>query len=230
MHRIETRAFPEGYKLPPSRVLARELATHRNTVARAYADLEGAGFVSSTVGKGTFVQVRVEKAAPAARRPEGAGAIPWGALLSRGARPDVLGRAERFARRDDGRQVINLARMQPSSDLIPEDLIRRSIESALSKHGPKAMAYAPPEGVHALRDHVARELVSRGVPAAADDLLITTGSQQALDLVARALVNPGDTILVDSTTYSGAIDVFTVAGARLTPVPTDGQGPDMGAL
>src|SRR5215510_10419956 len=54
--RIEARAFPPGYKLPPTRVLAAELAAHRNTVARAYAELEAAGFVSSRVGRGTFVE------------------------------------------------------------------------------------------------------------------------------------------------------------------------------
>ena len=53
--RIETRTFPGGFKLPPTRVLARELAAHRNTVARAYADLEAAGFVSSRVGRGTLL-------------------------------------------------------------------------------------------------------------------------------------------------------------------------------
>src|SRR5262249_47521775 len=63
-----------------------------------------------------------------------------------------------------------------------------------------------------------------------DDVLITSGSQQGLDLVARTLVNPGETILVESTTYSGAIDLFTLAGARLVPVACDEDGPLRDAL
>lgn len=65
--RIEAKAFPPGYRLPPSRVLARELGAHRNTVARAYSELESAGFVSSNVGRGTFVQ-KPTAAAPALGR------------------------------------------------------------------------------------------------------------------------------------------------------------------
>jgi len=232
--RIETRAFPPGFRLPPSRVLARELSTHRNTVARAYADLEAAGFVSSTVGRGTFVEAQAERPKATVARdrgqPEAAGRMSWGSLLSRGAQSDKLGRAERYARRVDGRDVVNLARMQPSEDLLPDELMRRSIERVFSELGPRAMTYAAPEGVPALREQVALELVSRGVPAAAEDILITSGSQQALDLIARALVNPGDTVLVDSTTYTGAIDLFTLAGARLLPVPSDGLGPDIATL
>jgi 2-aminoadipate transaminase len=240
VQRIETRAFPRGFKLPPSRVLARELATHRNTVVRAYADLEAAGFVSSTVGRGTFVEAQGERresnAAPerpsglVGGRPQTPGRMPWATLLSRSAHSDKLARAERYARRADGRDVVNLARMQPSDDLFPDDLVRRSLDRVFAEQGARAMAYAPPEGVAALREQVALELVSRGVPAAAEDVLITSGSQQALDLIARALVNPGDTILIDTTTYSGAIDLFTLAGARLVPVPSDGLGPDIAAL
>jgi GntR family transcriptional regulator/MocR family aminotransferase len=239
VRRIDSGAFPAGYKLPPSRVLAQELATHRNTIARAYADLEAAGFVSSTVGRGTFVEAgpvpgvgrrsRNERppALPGAATNAGrvADSIAWSALLARVAKPEQLARVERYARRADARDVVNLARMQPSPDLLPDDLIRRSIDRVLGEHGAKILTYAAPEGVPALREEIARELVSRGVPASADDLVITSGSQQALDLVARALVNPGDTLLVDSTTYSGAIDLFTLAGARLVTVPSDDEGP-----
>src|SRR6185369_15828966 len=81
-----------------------------------------------------------------------------------------------------------------------------------------------------LRALVAQELAHSGVPAAADDIVITTGSQQGLDLIVRALVNPGDVFLVDPMTYPGAINLLTLAGARLVPIPSDGEGPDMLAL
>lgn len=235
--RIESGAFPHGFKLPPSRTLARELAVHRNTVARTYADLEAAGFVSSTVGRGTFVEAKAQQprlrpsAATGTPPPEvAASRIAWGALLSASAKPELLGRAERYARRIEGRDVVNMARMQPSLDLLPDVLLRRSVERVLVREGAAGLAYAPPEGVPALREQIAIDLTSRGVPASADDVLVTSGSQQALDVVARSLVNPGDAILVDNTTYSGAIDIFTVAGARLIAVPSDDDGPDMAAL
>ena len=153
-----------------------------------------------------------------------------GPLVARAARPEVLGRAERWARRVDGRDVVNLARMQPSDDLLPAELMRRCLARVLAEHGSRAMSYAPPEGVPRLREQIAHELSSRGVPATMEDVLITSGSQQGLDLVARTLVNPGETILVESTTYSGAIDLFTLAGARLVGLPCDDDGPDLAAL
>jgi GntR family transcriptional regulator/MocR family aminotransferase len=223
--RIQSRAFPPGYKLPPTRVLSQELATHRNTVARAYADLEAAGFVCASVGRGTYVaELKEERVVPANARAAGAQPLPWSALISRGARPEILARAERWARRAGGREMINLARMQPADDLLPGDLMRRCIARTLAEKGAQAMSYGPPEGQPRLRELVAEELVSRGVPVTADDVIITSGSQHALDLVARTLVNPGETILVESTTYSGAIDIFTLAGARLVPLPCDSEG------
>lgn len=227
--RIQTRAFPPGYKLPPTRVLARELATHRNTIARAYADLEAAGFVSGSVGRGTYVEGARPETRPAPRA-QPTQPMPWSSLVARAARPEVIARAERWARRMDGRDVVNLARMQPSDDLLPVDLMRRCVTRVMGEHGAHALSYAPPEGVPRLREQIAQELSSRGVPAVPEDVLVTSGSQQGLDLVARTLVNPGETVLVESTTYSGAIDIFRLAGARLVGVPGDENGPDPAAL
>ena len=227
--RIRTQTFPPGYKLPPSRTLAVELATHRNTVARAYADLEAAGFVSSAVGRGTFVERGAASVAPTSG-PAPVAHLPWPSLLSRAARLDALARAERYARSSHAPSVINLARLQPSADLIPHELMRRCVDRVFADLGARAMTYAPQEGVERLRQQIAEDLVSRGIPVAADDILVTTGSQQALDLVARALIDPGDTILVEEATYSGAIDLFALAGARLQTIPSDGEGPDVASL
>ncbi|HVY46108.1 MAG TPA: PLP-dependent aminotransferase family protein [Minicystis sp.] len=230
--RIQSRAFPAGFRLPPTRALAAELRTNRNTVVRAYADLEAAGFVASTVGRGTFV---AEAAAPARahaapRVAPVVGSKPWASLLSDAASHEALRRGDRFARVPTGRDVVNLTRMQPSPDLLPDELLRRCADHVMRRLGAKAMTYAPPEGLPRLRDLIAAHLVESGVPARADAVGVTTGSQQGLDLVARALVNPGDAFLVDPTTYPGAIKLLALAGARLVPVPSDAEGPDLGAL
>ncbi|MFO0591691.1 MAG: PLP-dependent aminotransferase family protein [Polyangiaceae bacterium] len=226
--RIRSRALPPGHRLPPSRSLAEELETHRNTVVRAYADLEAAGFVTSTVGRGTFVVPQPEPPANAPAKP--AGAMPWASLLSSAADAEPLRRADRFGRSGNGRDVVNLVRMQPSPDLIPADLLRRCADHVMRTEGAKALGYSPPEGVPRLRALVAQDLANTGVPVSADDLVITTGSQQGLDLLARALVNPGDVFLVDAMTYTGAINLLTLAGARLVSIPSDAEGPDMASL
>lgn len=229
--RIEAKAFPPGFRLPPSRVLARELGAHRNTVARAYAELESAGFVNSNVGRGTFVLQPSAAVPPSVEAgPAPVARLPWSSLCSSAARSEALGRVERQRLQPAATDAINLARMQPAPDLVPDELLRRCMTHAMTEHAGRVYGYAPPEGTLRLREQIARDLASRGVPAHTQDVVITSGSQQGLDLIARALINPGDTILVEPTTYSGAIDLFTLAGARLLPVPLDAFGPDLGAL
>jgi 2-aminoadipate transaminase len=232
VERARTGAFPGGFRLPPTRTLATELGTHRNTIVRAYAELELAGFVSSTVGRGTYVKPSIAqstqpatRAQEAAAAPATATALPWAALVAERAKSEPLERFRRIGRQVARGEFVNLTRMQPSPDLIPDDLFRRCLDHVMKTHGARAMGYAPDEGVPRLRERIAEDLVRQGVPARADDLLITTGSQQALDVVARALVDPGDTILAQEMTYPGALRIFAAAGARVESVVTDREGP-----
>jgi len=228
VERVLSGAFPPGYRLPPTRTLAVEVATNRNTVVRAYSDLEAAGFVASSVGRGTFVAL--ESAGPASLTTPAEGGLPWASLVSSHAKVESLRRADRFLRGVTGRDVVNLTRMQPSADLLPDRLIRRCFDHVLRTQGPRALGYGPAEGLASLRELIVADLARQGVPAHPDDVVITTGSQQALDLVARTLIGPSDTFLIDATTYGGAINVFSLAGARLVAVASDGEGPDMSVL
>lgn len=228
VNRITSGTFPAGYRLPPTRELAGQLSTHRNTIVRAYEDLEAAGFVHSTVGKGTFVAL-LPRDFPAdnptripAKVRQG---IPWTSLMSNGARVEALSRSERLSQRSPPSGAINMARMEPSEELLPAELFRRCIDHVLRTESSRALGYSPRGGVPRLREAVAEQLRSAGVPASPEDLIITTGSQQALDLVARTLVNPGDAFLVDQSTYAGAINLLSAAGARLIGVGADDEGP-----
>jgi GntR family transcriptional regulator/MocR family aminotransferase len=233
VERARTGAFPGGFRLPPTRTLAAELGTHRNTIVRAYAELELAGFVSSTVGRGTYVKPSIAQptngtqrvSATEATPPPTANALPWASLVAERAKSEPLERFRRIGRQVARGEFVNLTRMQPSPDLVPDDLFRRCLDHVMKTHGARAMGYAPDEGVPRLRERIAEDLVRQGVPARADDVLITTGSQQALDVIARALVDPGDTILAQEMTYPGALRIFAAAGARVESVPADREGP-----
>ncbi len=229
--RIRNATFPPGFRLPPTRALAEQLSTHRNTVVRAYEDLEAAGFVHSSVGRGTFVAEQVEeRPAAAAGSHRGHGGIPWASLTTNAVTVEPLGRSERLAPVSAHGDAIALGRMQPSDDLLPHELLRRCMDHVLRTVGSRALSYTPREGLPRLRTLVADDLARQGVPASAEDLIITTGSQQALDLIARTLVNPGDPFLVDESTYQGALSLLAVAGARLIGVPSDDEGPDLETL
>jgi DNA-binding transcriptional MocR family regulator len=104
------------------------------------------------------------------------------------------------------------------------------MDTVLETLGPEALGYAPGQGLERLRVLIAKELARSGIDTSADEILITTGSQQALDLVARALVNPGDVFLTEGRTYSGALNILTACGAEVVGVPGDDEGPDIPAL
>jgi GntR family transcriptional regulator/MocR family aminotransferase len=222
--RVKSGTWPEGFRLPPTRALASELGTHRNTVVRAFEELATAGFLVSTVGRGTFVaaQPKGVNGPAVGQRNE----LPWASLLTRRSELELVARLERYRREEAPRAAIDMTRMQPSDDLLPHAMMRRCLDHVLRTHGPRALGYAPREGVWSLREQIAVELAQRGVPARAEEIIITTGSQQALDMLARALVDPGDRFLVDGTSYTGALNVLALAGAQVRAVPSDAEGPD----
>lgn len=225
--RIDSGAFPAGFRLPATRALAEELGTHRTTVVRAYEELGLSGYVHSSVGRGTFVADRaVVESSPAPRSAQ----IPWASLVSEVADAEPMRRLERLRRAHTGPGVINLTRSQPSEDLMPDQLFRRCVDHVLRTRGCRALEYAPRDGVPRLRELIGEELSRRGVPVTADDVIVTSGSQQALDVVVRALVDPGDTFLVEDATYSGALNVLAASRARVLPVPCDEFGPQVGAI
>src|SRR5260370_16470473 len=132
----------------------------------------------------------------------------------------AVGRSERIARGLHLEGAINLNRLQPSLDLLPHELLRRCLDHVLRTAKARALEYTPREGLPRLRSLVAEDLCRQGVPASAEDLIITTGSQQALDMVARALINPRDPFLVDRSTYAGALNLLAVAATSLIGLPT----------
>ena len=227
--RIRSGAWPAGFRLPATRALAKSLGTHRNTVVRAYEELVAAGYLDSVVGRGTFV---AERSAPVVQlhAVEERAELPWASLMSQACDTEPLGRLDRFRRDAMPSHAINLTRMQPSPELLPHAPLRRCIDHVMRTMGSRALGYAPREGVSALREQIATHLQRSGVPARVDDIVVTTGSQQAIDIIARALIDKGDRFLVDGTTYTGALNLLAVAGAHVLGVPADGDGPDMGWL
>ena len=231
--RIRTGALPAHARLPPTRDLAASLGTHRGTVVRAYDVLTEAGFVISHVGRGTFVADTLlpPSSTPTSRaEPTPTVGLAWASLLSRTASAEPLRRGDRLARQSPRPDAIDLSRFQPALDLRPDDALRRCLDHVLRTQGPKALGYAPREGVRELRVAIAQDLVRRGIPATESQVVVTSGSQQALDWLARAFVDPGDAFLVEEPTYSGVLNLLSAAGARPVGVPGDREGPDPEAL
>ena len=120
--------------------------------------------------------------------------------------------------------VISLGGGIPNPDLFDREGLKIASDAVLSQHFGEAFQYGLTEGVPGLREEIKRICEGRGITCKADDVVITSGSQQSLDVLARALMNPGDTVVVERPTYLAALQVFGLAQANFESVGTDGDG------
>ncbi|WP_129307594.1 PLP-dependent aminotransferase family protein [Streptomyces sp. L2] len=151
---------------------------------------------------------------PLAARARAVGGSPVRDILAVTARPEV----------------INFAGGLPAPELFDREGIAAAFRGVLEETPERALQYSTTEGEPVLRAGLAARVTAQGLSTSADDLLVTTGSQQALSLLATALLEPGDTVLVESPCYLAALQVFGLAGARVVAVPGDEDGVDPAAL
>jgi 2-aminoadipate transaminase len=123
-----------------------------------------------------------------------------------------------------GRDVISLGGGVPDPASFPMEEIKRIVLDVLEERGAAALQYAPTEGLDELRGEIARFMSRRGVRAGKENVLVTSGSQEALELIARVFIDPGDPVLSENPTYLGAIQAFAVYGPRMVGVPMDEAG------
>lgn len=203
---IQSGRLAHGERLPATRELAGSLGLNRATVAAAYEILEGEGLLKGHVGRGSFVN----GAAPAPEPLNAAPSSPTLAMPSTG---------------------ISFASSRPAAALFPMEEFRDTCQQVLtSSELPNILQLGSPAGYPALRRYLLEEARLRKDAAAADDILISSGCQQALDLLQRVLIQPGDTVLMEDPVYPGLRAVFASAGARVAGVPMRPGGIDIAAL
>jgi len=121
-------------------------------------------------------------------------------------------------------EIISFAGGLPASDVFPTQRFREACEKVLQEQPHLALQYGASEGYEPLREMIARHVDRYGIRVKVENVLITSGSQQALDLIGKLLINPGDGVLVEAPTYLGALQAFNVYGADYVSVPTDEDG------
>lgn len=212
-------------RLPGSRTLASTLGVHRNTVIAAYAELGAEGWVETSQARGTFVSRDVPDVDAGRRR-----AVPRAdARPGRVAYPLLPDRGLWAYQRPPVRFVIPDG--LPDLRLLPSAALARAYRRALRDPASQGLAYGDPRGHPGLRAALAEMLAAtRGLAIEADEILVTRGSQMALEVLARCLLAPGDVVAVEDPGYRAAWQVFRAHGARLMPLPVDGAGLDVEAL
>ena len=221
--------LPSGCRLPASRELAQVTGLSRNTVLSAYDQLIAEGYIDSRAGSGTYVSI----------------ALPEQVLSGPAVEP--LPQADRGSRRLSVRGERLLAApfrrwppLQsgpmlfraglPALDQFPMDTWRRLTEKRMRIASVRQLAYDDPQGYRPLREAISAHLAAaRGARCSPDQILVVSGSQQAISLACEVLINDGDQVLFEDPGYFAARSVFETAGAEIVPVPVDEDGFDVGA-
>ena len=208
---VDGRLRP-GEALPPTRELAAQLGVSRTTVTVAYDRLLSEGFTLSRQGSGTFVAPT--RAGTVARR------APRGVVAPRPIWSTFDQRATVHTP-----AAYDFAIGVPDARLFPLETWRRNVARELQPGGAILAGYDRPEGYAPLRAAIARHVgLARAVRSGADDVIVTSGAQQAFDLIARVLVAPGDLVAVEEPGYPPVRQLLQSYGARVVGIPVDSEG------
>jgi len=217
--RIENHALRPGTRLPSIRNCAEESRVSRSTVVEAYDQLIAAGLIESRRGSGFYVRLRNHKAAHHRRAST---PPPPGTVL------DVswLLRAQR--RQSPGSE-------QPGAGLLPEDwldheMVAAAVRGVGRSRGSWLLKYGAVEGYLPLREALSTRLAHAGIVVAPEQIVTTAGATQAIDLVARRFLAPGDLVFVEDPAWFVMFARFAAFGARIVGVPRGQDGPDIAAL
>lgn len=223
---IKRGRLTPGTALPGSRELAEKMRINRKTVMQAYQELEAQGWVTSERTRGTFVSTRlpeVEAESRSGKRPPGnADRISFRLAGAPPSIPLILPEKNVLVF-DDG---------APDTRLVPVDALARAYRNALSlRIGRGRLGYGDPRGTEELRTALSAMLnIERGLTTKPGNICVTRGSQMAIYLAAKILVQPGDTVVMEELSYPPAREAFRRAGAEVVSVPLDDKGMVVDAL
>jgi len=222
---ILTSALGSGEQLPSTRELAEQLGISRTVVLLAYEQLLAEGFVEGRRGSGTFVSAGIGSTRPISAR--GRVRLP----LTRFAAHAARGMSRISSPVRQTMLPYDFAYGRTDLDTFPFEHWRRMLLGSARRASVAQLDYGPAGGSGRLRDaicaHVRRARAVRCDPA---QVIIVNGSQQALDLIARVLIEPGSRAVIEDPSYQGMREVLRASGARLCPVPVDREGLDTSKL
>jgi GntR family transcriptional regulator/MocR family aminotransferase len=222
---LRDRRLEPGAKLPPTRDLAKTLGVNRNTVVNAYEWLASRGLVHSHTGRGTFLTGSADEREPALDGSPDAPRIgAWFTGFSRAVEDAGMSRLRAIYRTVIASDGISFAGTYPAAELLPIEPFRRALDATLGECGAQVLAYGPTQGYPPLREWIAGDMRRKGADVTPDSILVTNGAQQAIDLVFRTLLDPGDPVIVEEPTYTGALSSLASLGVRRIGVPLDEQG------
>ena len=211
---VDRGTLRDGDRLPATRELAARLGVNRGAILKAIRVLEREGTLRARVGSGVTVVARERGTTP---RWEPS----FSSAISRVSESETLAGNEPV--------VADFSRLAPDDRFFPYERFAELLAET-GRREPKLWQYADPYGLPELREEIARRLAETGSPVVADQILVTSGAQQGLDLLFKTFVDPGDLVAVESPTYPGIIPLLRFYGARVAELPVEGGRRDLSAL
>ena len=211
---IESGVLSAGARLPASRDLARQLNISRISVVNAYAELRAEGFLSAHAGRGTFVAK--DNGKPVHEASKDISTVTENQSPDRSLR-DMM----RLGRKSS---VISFSMGSPPTEFFPVANLKDAINTVIDRDGAAALNYEVPEGYGPLRAAVRDYVSALGIQVNTSNVIITGGTQQALDLVIQALLSEGDTVVTENPTYIGMIDIARTRRVQVHGIATDDEG------
>lgn len=208
-------------KIPPERKLAESLGVNRTTVLNAYQELKAEGLVRAVRGSGTIVQEhRSEKAQTEANFLKYRSVNDFPAMNNTNS--NVI---REWLESPGGPDHISFAVGKPPSDCIPLEMIDSAQNELIAQGGESLFQHCPTEGDRSLRDSISKWMQRRGADNCfGTEIMVVSGAQQGLDLVARTFIHQGDVVLVEQPTYFSAVQLFRMYGANVIAIPFDPKG------
>ena len=208
-----------GDRIPASRELATMLGVHRTTVANAYAELESEGLIQGHVGRGTFIRgngngLKLTPPPPPVLNGNGNG-IRWELLFADERGEEILSRLTASAPVD----ALSFVMARPAEEFFPVEELQLCVNAVLRREAREVLNLGPSDGYAPLKEALLELLHADGIAAKDENLLITDGCQQSLDLISKAFVRPGDSVILENPAYPGAVAIFNGARARCLGVP-----------
>ncbi len=216
---ILSKELKNNERLPAVRKLATSLHVNTVTVVKAYDLLERDGLVIKRIGSGTYVNYDAE---------ELIGAVPMDDEWEQSQIRQLNQLSERNITVTS--DTINFASANPSPDLFPVEDFKKALLEVLERDHGFAFGYQDSRGYGPLRNRVAELAKKNGIHTTSEDIQIISGAQQGIDLVAKGLLQPGDNVLIERPSYSGAMAAFYSRGARLRDIGMEKDGINLTSL
>jgi DNA-binding transcriptional MocR family regulator len=229
--KIEKEILKPGDLLPPTRTFSGQLGVNRTTIYKAYQELWALGYIESRSGSYSYVRQRREL--QLSGKEVHSNAIDWPKRVNRNAEKvyKMFSNVHYpFSEGETGFDGIDFGRLHPDTRIYPVKEFRKSISKVIDQRSTTVFDYGESKGYFPLREYITGRMRSHGISVDTDEILITNGAQNAIDLLMRLFAVPGSRVFVESPTYGMVFPTFTYYDCEIVSIPMLEDGVDLAAI